>query len=990
MVFLVISLQAFSQSSFRVEGIYKKNFETMPEMSSLVKMISYPVDYVTGAVNIKIPLYEVRCGSLTLPIYLVYNTGGVKVTDYAGWVGQGWQLIGVPVITRVPQGHLDRNLTCDFDENPNDVYQHAKRILSNDFYSGIDEEPDEYYYQLSDRNGMFLYVKNPVRPSDRFLSLPYDDVKIDTITGQKRFRLTDNHGVVYSFEGGVDSSYSPLMYETAWRASSMVSADGIDRIDFQYGNNTQVVINRHEDYITVIDQFSNEWNRSTSHSATNLPSGGYYDIEEALASPIIYHTTDKTVKSYQVSPTGQLYEDYQSIGDIVPFNITRDMRGNHVRQISFKGNTIVFDVEGSQPCKLKKITVKDSQGSVVKSFSFDYIIPSSYRYYLNEVKMEDSNGNTIERYQFQYYNPSTLPTPESRNYDLWGYYNGIGRNPNDPMVPRMNINVVTNQGDVTCYHGATLSIGSTDSRQADEQYMVYGSLKSITYPTGATDEFVYEANRVRLTNEDPDAEIHLTENLKGQNGIYQVGGLRIRQIKTLHNGSYVNFRTFTYGEDEDGTGCSPLVENGQYFTRLQTKYYINPNTHVESGDARYRVYSSSPVSPMTYENGAAVLYDKVTEYQGTPDHNSGKTVYRFAVRQTVQLPDPQLPITQPYVRYKDWQFGHLLSKTIFRRNELDTTQYDRISKEEYQYDNTSKYMGDIKACYYNLSSMTNISFPGDNIYYSPYRQLATYHVCAKLLTQKLTTQYLGTNRMETTTSYSYDNANDINLTEKTIARGEITRTEQYTYPSQLRDSTIYNNMYNRHILSPVVKTVYLPGNNMYLAVETPYTEYTAGQHTFYRPSALQHKYSLYRPVEQRLAHSYDDKGNLVQTVKDGRETETYLYGYDSQYPVAEIQNATYESVRQQLGTDFLNSLRLSPVMSDTQWTTLNGLRTLLPNAFITTYRYKPLTGMTSVIDPAGQETRYSYDSFGRLASKGIMHGNNLELMEEYQYHYKTE
>lgn len=246
--------------------------------------------------------------------------------------------------------------------------------------------------------------------------------------------------------------------------------------------------------------------------------------------------------------------------------------------------------------------------------------------------------------------------------------------------------------------------------------------------------------------------------------------------------------------------------------------------------------------------------------------------------------------------------------------------------------------------------------------------------------------------MITTTTYSYGNADEVTMTGKTVMRAGVTQAEEYVHPSQLKleDGTnVYNKMFDRHILSPVVETIYTRGSR-FLKVQTPYTERTAGPYTFYQPSSLWLQYAANGTAEQRLAYTYDDRGNLVQTVKDGQETETYLYGYNSQYPVAEIQGASYNAVSQQLGTAFVASLRQSPLMSDSQWAVLNALRTQLTNAFVITYRTCPLVGVTSVTDPAGHETRFRYDSLGRLSGKGIMHNGAQELLEEYLYHYKTE
>lgn len=51
---------------------------------------SLPVDLNTGAVPVSVPLGEVRCRSLTLPLSLSYRSTGVRVEEVASWVGLGW------------------------------------------------------------------------------------------------------------------------------------------------------------------------------------------------------------------------------------------------------------------------------------------------------------------------------------------------------------------------------------------------------------------------------------------------------------------------------------------------------------------------------------------------------------------------------------------------------------------------------------------------------------------------------------------------------------------------------------------------------------------------------------------------------------------------------------------------------------------------------------------------------------------------------------
>ncbi len=103
---------------------------------------------------------------------------------------------------------------------------------------------------------------------------------------------------------------------------------------------------------------------------------------------------------------------------------------------------------------------------------------------------------------------------------------------------------------------------------------------------------------------------------------------------------------------------------------------------------------------------------------------------------------------------------------------------------------------------------------------------------------------------------------------------------------------------------------------------------------------------------------YDNYGNPIHIIKDGIYNTVYLWGYKGKYIVAEIKNATYAEVKAALGNVAPESLSglASPNM-----TTINGLRTRLTDASVTTYVYKPLYGIESVTDPGGITSYYTYD-----------------------------
>ena len=139
-------------------------------------------------------------------------------------------------------------------------------------------------------------------------------------------------------------------------------------------------------------------------------------------------------------------------------------------------------------------------------------------------------------------------------------------------------------------------------------------------------------------------------------------------------------------------------------------------------------------------------------------------------------------------------------------------------------------------------------------------------------------------------------------------------------------------------------------------------------------------------IENRVRHAFNQGYDLG--FKDGKEKVAYLYGYNHQYVIAVIENANYSDVDTALNyTTATIAANAQP--SSANWNSINGLRSTHPEWHITTYKWKPLVGITSMTDPAGVETRYTYDGLGRLTSKSQVINGTEKLLEEYEYNYKN-
>lgn len=995
---LTFSIESYSQNrKIPLESLYKQSVVATPDMAALAKNIKYPINYSTGTPEIRIPLYTIHSGTLTLPISLVYNASGIRVDDIPGVAGQGWTLAGVPTISRKVNGHIDNHYTCQFDEStPITDIERVKWLLDDQNpYSSNDEQPDEYYYQLADKSGMFVYVMRPSVQGLSYASIPYNNIKIEM---RSSFKLTDEDGVSYCFDGAEDKVdfYNAPRVVSGWKASSMVSANGLDSITFLYDGICAYPVHQRNESCTVVDGFTS--NNPTSRWPRDALYTSYYDInnqyvpgceiEEVMKAPVVYYTHKDSRDSYQVDNNGNLFWDKQPTVGPLGFKESLNTFSAALKSISFKGNTILFAYKSyNSTLYLSSLIVKNFLGEVVRTIDLKYDFYTSNRCFLKSVSFSDTSDHEIEKYSFEYEKPYSLPPVGDNRIDFWGYYNGNRQG--GTIVPRMTLQTQVDYPrwhNPQYYSNTSLTIGASnwDNRASDEMYMRYGTLKSISYPTGAKDEFQFEANQIKFSGERQESEFYISDHLiavPGKERTYYVGGLRVRQIKTTMGDTCVNYRTFSY--NSDGTGTSPINESVNYFLSERTKYYYDTYAYQGSRiqvSSRYRTISSTPLLPLSFCNGAIVMYGTVTEYNGRSDNdNDGKTVYQYNV------PTYKWNVMDVFERwnhmFRDWQYGHLLAKTIYKRA---GQAYSPLQKDEYTYTSNCD-IGKVWYGDYRLNTVINLpnaeiaDYPDSWDDFIWARQ--AYTISSYLPGSNTKTVYDNEGHSQVTThTFSYTIPNCTLMTGKTTRRNGLLQSESYDYPYHFRMSSPYDSMQIKNNLSPIIRTTQTRSSKSIVSM-SPLS-------AIYKPLLTKYSFDGGDYID-RISYRYDEKGNVVQTSKDDRENVVYLYGYNNQYPIVVIENASYDAVVSVLGEEFVSSLRQSLQPSTYQWNRISALRNRT-DWHITIYKYKPLVGVTSITDPSGKEISYSYDALGRLTGKRLVTNGNTELLEEYNYHYKTE
>jgi len=523
-----MSVKAQDPQSLTPEMLLPQFSNLSPEAASLGKYGAYNVSEYSGSPNIRIPLYTIHSGDISIPIELYYDASGIKVEQDATFVGLGWNL---------SYGGCISHIVCGGDDfyewhwsNPSylmDIYGTKASTMPMELHSystaftfvsyedkwvrclPLDLEkyqlhedlsrgcfvPDVFQANFCGQHVSFIIDK---RNNDKVVILNNDPkkYKIEFVKGDafphhpSSIKITDDKGITYLFE-----PYREYDYTDTYYLKKVYGADGMSgksAITFDYERR-------------YFDVSQSRISSKIVNSIGKEIEGEYYPPEaRSLLNGYVLPNTH-----YSNLACG----NYGSYNKTYPKKITT---GTETIEFSLLARD-TFDLKGAYA--ISEILVKSKSGTNLDRINFSYghfeednSSPNPLNHTRKRLRLDTVTVNS-KKYQMTY-DTSVLPNFESKSQDYWGYYNGIN---NSTLCGTPKYVVENNTTKLVDYLGDA-------NRYASGNLCKVGMLKRIIYPTGGYTDFEFEINRFNNEFFYPDANqgqasaINLSVNINGASG----------------------------------------------------------------------------------------------------------------------------------------------------------------------------------------------------------------------------------------------------------------------------------------------------------------------------------------------------------------------------------------------------------------------------------------------------------------------------------------
>lgn len=429
-------------------------------------------------------------------------------------------------------------------------------------------------------------------------------------------------------------------------------------------------------------------------------------------------------------------------------------------------------------------------------------------------------------------------------------------------------------------------------------------------------------------------------------------GIRIKEILNESEGLQIQKRKFIY-------------KNGLLMSEPRFHYIWNVS-HFEMNDdgihqyqAQYIHGTSSSLIPYSNSaSGAPVGYGCVSEELWDTTFK-GTTSYYFNNEADEINPEylsiiPNIPL-----------LSHTNNGLLTAKYYIDNSKRI-LRQEEYTYSNV-----ELRA----ITGLKMFAPPMENQHFGLYY----YNIPSEWwkLDSQTVTEYHGNKKHSKTTDYLYNNVNYLpSCIQKRNSDGRLS-IHNITYANS-SSIGILGKMQTAHMFNiPIEETESINTSIVSRKIHT----YKEEQNRILLQDLSVAKGNTTPQLRIKYLN-YDCYGNIAYYIKDNIEHVVYLWGYNGQYPIAKIENATYSAVQTALSGVTPDALAKQPHPNMDQ---VNALRTALPKALIHTYTYRPHVGIIAETDSKNVTIHYEYDSMNRLKYIRDMYGN---ILKSFDYQYK--
>ncbi|MCF6403124.1 YD repeat-containing protein [Chitinophaga filiformis] len=485
-----------------------------------------------------------------------------------------------------------------------------------------------------------------------------------------------------------------------------------------------------------------------------------------------------------------------------------------------------------------------------------------------------------------------------------------------------------------------------------------------------------------------------------------VGGLRAKRILDYDgiSTSPAMVREYEYkGDDSLSSGVLATYPTYTYTTRYEGLLNVsisNGATYV-GGPPLIRLRQSSSAYDIIYTAGSPVAYKRTVEYFRNGNKSNGK-IERFFT-----FPSRGSNGSFPFVPASNatWLYGSVQKEVVYdgSDNIVKTTVNAYTDKLMLDYSNQATLNNftsyTIAPVLYNVpddyndtyTSVKVSGYPAIGFLYNYYLPIAGRRDLAS--TSVTERDPVSGQTMTTVNTYEYDPDFYYLKKHRFTNSKEQEVMEVYTYPADkvvAGQTDPYQDMVTRNMINPVIETELQVSQVKQRKLSTNYKKNWPDNALAILPQTVQTQFQN-TPAEIRLRYdAYDSKGNPKSAGQENGMLTCYIWGYNRQFPIAEIKNADYTIVESVLGgaaavssfgnqvspTDVAIKTFLAPLRSDAR----------LNKALITTYSYSPLYGISTITDPSGKTNTYEYDGFGRLK---VIRDQNGNILKQIGYQYQA-